>query len=82
MRVRKLCCGNAFLVGGVKASIADIVHYCSGEQVGILEHKSQGAAEVRLLYFVDIDIVVAYFSVLDIVEAVDKVRDGGLSGTG
>ena len=50
--------------------------------MGILEHKSQGAAEVCLLYLVDIDIVVAYLAVLDIVEAVDKVCDGGLSGTG
>ena len=82
MCICELCCGDTLLVGGIKASVADIVHYCSGEQVGVLEHKSQRTAEVRLLYFVDIDIVVAYFSVLDIVEAVDKVRDGGLSSTG
>ena len=50
--------------------------------MGILQHHSQGPAQIRLLDLVDIDTVVADFSVGDIIEPVDQIGDGGLSGTG
>ena len=40
--------GDALLVGGVQAAVADVLHHRAGEQVGVLEHHAQGAAEVRL----------------------------------
>ena len=39
--IRELCGRDALLVGGVKTSVADIVHYRAGEQVCILENQSQ-----------------------------------------
>src|SRR5699024_3798462 len=73
---------DALLIGGIQLSVSDIVHDRSGEQVGILQHHSQGPAQIRLLDLVDIDTVVADFSVGDIIEPVDQIGDGGLSGTG
>ena len=75
-------CGDALLVGGLQTAIADVLHDRAGEQVGILQHDAQRAAEVGFLDLVDVDAVVPDLAVLDVVEAVDKVGDGGLAGTG
>ena len=75
-------CGDALLVGGLQTAIADVLHDRAGEQVGILQHDAQRAAEVGFLDFMDVDAVVPDLAVLDVVEAVDEVGDGGLAGAG
>ena len=50
--------------------------------MGVLEHHPQGPAQIRLADLVDVDAVVADLSVLDVIETVDQVGDGGLSGPG
>ena len=47
--------------------------------MGILQDDSQGAAKVRLPDFIDIYTVITDFSVLDVIKAVNKVRDGRFS---
>ncbi len=59
------------LVSGVQFAIADILPHCAGEQVGVLEHNAQRAPEVRLFYLVDIDTVIAYLAIRNVVEAVE-----------
>ena len=74
--------GDALLIGGLQTAIADVLHDRAGEQVGILQHDAQRAAEVGFPDFMDVDAVVPDLAVLDVVEAVDKVGDGGLAGAG
>ena len=50
--------------------------------MGILQHDSERVAQVIFFDLVDIDTVIADLAVLDIVETVDQVGDGRLSGTG
>ena len=48
----------------------------------ILQYDAERVAQVIFFDLVDVDAVVTDLSVLDIVETVDQVCDGGLSGTG
>ena len=82
VRVGELGGGDAFLVRRVQPPEADIVHDRAGEQVRVLQHHAERAPQVRLLDLVDVDAVVADLAVLDIVEAVDQVRDRRLAGAG
>ena len=50
--------------------------------MGVLQDYAHRAAQVGLLYLVDIDSVVAYFAVRDVVEAVYEVRDRRLACAG
>ena len=50
--------------------------------MGILQHDSERVAQVIFFDLVDIDTVIADLAVLDIVETVDQVGDGRLSGAG
>ena len=74
--------GNALLIGGLQPPVADILHHCASKQVGVLQDDAQGAAKVGFPDFVDIDAVIADFAVLNIVEAIDQIGDGGLSRAG
>src|SRR5699024_10378016 len=74
--------GDALLVGGLQAAVADVVHHGAGEQVGVLEHHAQAAAEVGLFNLVDVDAVVPDFAVGNVVEPVNQVGDGGLARAG
>ena len=47
--------------------------------MGILEHHAHRAAQVGLLYLLDIDAVIGYLALGDIVKSVDKVGDRGLA---
>ena len=69
----KPCGLYAFLVRGIKAAEADVVHDGACEEVGVLENDSETAPEVRLLDLVDVNLVKADLSVLDVVETVDQV---------
>ena len=73
---------DALLVRGVQLAVADVVHHRAGEQVGLLEHHPQGAAQIGLADFVDVDAVVADFAVVNVVEPVNQVGDGGLACAG
>ena len=48
--------------------------------MGVLQHDPKRVAQVIFFDLVDIDAVVADLAVLDIVETVDQVGDGRLSG--
>ena len=63
-------------------AVADVVHDRAGEEVGILQHDAQAAAQVGLFDLVDVDAVVADLAVGNIIEAVDQVGDGGLARAG
>src|SRR5699024_8832450 len=74
--------GDALLVVGVQVAVADVLHHGAGEQVGVLQHDAQRVAQVGLFDLADVDAVVADLAVLDVVEAVDEVGDGGLARAG
>ena len=70
------------LICRIELAVADIVHYSAREQVSVLKNYRLRAAEVVLLYLVDVYPVIAYLSVGDVVETVDEVRDSGLACAG
>lgn len=82
IRVGKAGGGDALFIGGIQPAVADILHHRAGEQVSILQHDAQRTAQIGLFDLVDIDAVVADLAVLNVVEPVDEVGDGGLTGTG
>ena len=49
--------------------------------MGVLQDDSQGAPEVGLFDFIDIDAVIADFAILDVIKAVDQIGDGGFPRT-
>ena len=73
---------DAVFVGGLQVAVADVFHNGAREEVGVLKHHAQGMPQVGLFDFVDVDAIVADFTVVNVVEAVDEVGDGGLAGTG
>ena len=72
---------NNFLVGGIKPSVPDIFHNRSRKQMRILKHHGDVAAQLVPLNMADINAVDGDGPALDIVEAVDEVRDRRLSGS-
>ena len=82
VRTSQLCCRIDFLVGGSELAIPDILPDGAGEQAYILEHNAQTAAQVTLLDLVDIDAVIPDLAIGNIIEPVDEVGNGGLTGTG
>ena len=73
---------DALLVACVQPPVANVLHDGAGEEVGLLQHDAERAAQILLLDLVDVDRVVADLAVGDVVEAVDEVCDGGLARAG
>ena len=82
VRVRALRRGDALLVGCVEAAVADVVHDRSGEEVGVLQNGAERAAQGVLADVAHVDPVVGDDAVLDLIKAVDEVRDRRLAGAG
>ena len=82
MGIGQLCRPDALLVGSVQLAVADVVHHRAGEQVGVLKHYTQRAAQVGLGDLVDVDIVVADLAVGNVIEAVNQVCNGCLARAG
>ena len=82
VRARKLRRPAALLVRRVESAVADIVQHRAGEEVRLLQHKAQGAAQIGLFDLVDVDAVIADLAVGNVVEAVNEVRDRGLARAG
>ena len=74
-------CLYALLVGGVEFTVADIVEHGAREEVGLLKHDAHRFAKALLRDVGNGDAVVEDMALLDLVETVDEVDDGGLSGT-
>ena len=72
---------NDLLVGGIKPSVPDIFHNCSRKQMRILKHHGNVAAQLVPLNMADINAVDGDGPALDIVEAVDEVRDRRFPGS-
>ena len=71
-------CRHDLFFRGIQFSVSDILFYRTCEQVRILQHDAERPAQIRFFDLVDIDVVVADLTVLNIVEAVDQVGDGRL----
>ena len=74
--------GDAFFIGGVQLAVAYVLHHRAGEEVGVLQNDAQRVAQIGLLDLVDVNTVVTDLAIVDIVEAVDEVGDGGLARAG
>ena len=82
IRICELRGGHALLIGGGQAAITDVLHDRAGEQVGILQDDAQRGAQRVLLNGLDVVAVVQDPALLDVVEAVDQVRDRRLARAG
>ena len=79
MRVCDLRCADAVLIRRVQPAVADVLHHGAGEQVGILQNDAEGPAEVILLDIAHVDAVIGDVAALNVIEAVDEVRDRRLA---
>ena len=82
MSVCYLCSLNALLIRGVQPAVADVVHNRSCEQMGILQNHAERTPEIRLLHPADVDAVIGYLALVNIVKAVNQVGNGGLACAG
>ena len=73
---------DAVIIRRVRISVADVLHDGAGEEVHVLEHDAETAAQIGLADLIDVDAVIADLGVGNVVEAVDEVRDRRLSGAG
>ena len=78
--VGELCRRDAFVIRRVRIAVANVFHDGAGEEVHVLEHNAETAAQIGLADLIDIDAVIADLAVGNVVEAVDEVRDRRLSG--
>ena len=72
---------NDLFIGGIQSSVTDIFHDRPRKQMGVLKHHGDMAAQLVPLNMADINAVDSDGPALDIVEAVDEVRDRRLSGS-
>ena len=72
--VYKLCRRNYFFVRCIESAVTDVICNRTREQMCFLKHHAERTAEVCFLYLVDIDAVVSYLAVLNVVKSVDKIR--------
>ena len=75
------CCLNLF-ISCIEFTVSDVLHNRSRKEMRILKNYSKRPAQICFFDLVDIDIVVSDLTVLDIIESVDKICDGGLACTG
>ena len=80
--IGELCRADALGVRGVEPAVADVLHDRAGEEVRILQHHAERPAQIALADLVDVDVVIADLAVLNVIEAVDEVRDRRLAGAG
>ena len=79
MGVGQLGGGDHVLVRGVQLAVSDIIHHRAGKQVGILEHHAQTAPQIGLADLPHVDAIVKDLALVDIVETVDQVGNGGFA---
>lgn len=80
--IGEFCCGDAFFIAGGWIAVADIFHDAAGEEVDILKNDAEGAAQIALADFFDVDAIVEDGAVVDVVKPIDQIGDGGFSRSG
>ena len=79
MRTNQLCCLDTVIVGGIEATITDVVKYRTSEEMRLLQDDGHTSAQRLLLNVSDRDAVVKDLALLDVVETVDEVDNRGLA---
>ena len=77
-----LGCRNDLLIGGIGSAVADVFHHRAGEQMGVLQYHGDVRAENVTLDVLDVHTVNGDGSFLNVVETVEQIGNGGLTGTG
>ena len=72
---------DTLLVSGIKATIADVLHHRACEEMRLLQHDAKTTAQLFAADTSDVDMIVENLPVLNVVEPVDEIGDGGLSGS-
>ena len=67
---------------GVQPSIPDVVGDGSGKQVGVLDDQGEGFSQIVLFDASDVDAVIGDGAAGNLVEPVNQIDNGGLSGAG
>ena len=76
--------GGSFYIfhRGVQPSIPDVVGDGSGKQVGVLDDQGEGFSQIVLFDASDVDAVIGDGAAGNLVEPVNQIDNGGLSGAG
>ena len=82
IRIGQAGCRLHFLVGGIQFAETDIFPDRSREKAGILQHHTQRPPQIPLADMAHINPVYEDLPLLDIIEAIQEVGDGSLSGSG
>ena len=82
VRMGGLGCRDDFLIGGIRATVADVLHDGAVEKPGILQDHAEHAAQVIAVELLDVVAVHQDGTAVDIVETHQQLDHGGLAGTG
>ena len=80
IRAGGLSSGAHLLVGRVELAKADVLRNGAAKQVRVLQHNAKRPAQAGLGDMLDVDAVVRDLAVINLVETVDEVGDGRLTG--
>ena len=79
--IGQLGSGNALVIRSIQPTVADVIHHRTSKQVSILQHHAKAAAQVSFPHLVHVNVIVANLTILNIIEPIDQVGNGGLAGT-
>ena len=80
--ISKSCCCDAFLITRLKPSVSDIIHDCTRKEVSILKNDTKASSQIIFLNIVDVNSIISYFTILNIIEPVDKISNCSFSCSG
>ena len=81
MCICKLCRRNHFCIRSIRLTISNIIPYCSGKQMRILQNDAQRLSQIILLDQLDINAIIRDRPLLYIIESVDQIGNCGFSCT-
>ena len=82
MRICDLCRLNTFFIRCIQLAVTNVFHNRAGEQVRILQNHAECSAKVAFFDAANIDAVIGDFTLVNIIEPVDKVGYRRFAGTG
>ena len=82
MRICDLRRADAVLIRCLQPAVADVFHHGAGKQMRVLQDDTEGPAQIILLDIAHVDAVIGDVAALNVIEAVDEVRDRRLARTG
>ena len=82
VRIRQFCCCYNLILRRIELSEGNIFSYRSRKQMCILQNNAKRSSQVILFDLSNVDLIVTNLTFLNIIEAVDQIGNGCLSGSG